>query len=56
MFYARVFHFKVLFRQNVNVDKIDTRAFHRFGQAKLAYGGLILGSNQFSLLSQLPLK
>ena len=30
------------------------KAFHRFGQAKIAYGGLVLGSSQFSLLSRLP--
>ncbi len=32
------------------------RAFHRFGQANFAYGGSVLGSSQFTLLSQLPLK
>jgi len=32
------------------------RAFHRFGQAKFAYGGSILSSKQFTLLPQLPLK
>jgi len=31
-------------------------AFHRFGQAKFAYGGSVLGSSQFTLLLQLPLK
>jgi len=31
-------------------------AFHRFGQAKFAYGSLILGSSQFLLLPQLPQK
>jgi len=31
-------------------------AFHRFGQAEFAYGGLILDSSQFLMLSQLPLK
>ena len=30
--------------------------FHRFGQAKFAYGGSILGSSQYTLLPQLPLK
>jgi len=30
--------------------------FHGFGQAKFAHGGSILGSNQFTLLHQLPLK
>jgi len=30
--------------------------FHGFKQAKFAYGGLILGLSQFSLLPQLPLK
>ena len=32
------------------------RAFHRFGQAEIAYGGLVLGLSQFSILPQLPLK
>jgi hypothetical protein len=32
------------------------RAFHGFGKAKFAYGGSILGSSQFTLLPQLPLK
>jgi len=32
------------------------RVFHGFGQAKFAYGGSILGSSQFTLLLQLPLK
>jgi hypothetical protein len=32
------------------------RAFHRFGQAKFPNGGSILGSNQFSILPQLPPK
>ncbi len=32
------------------------RAFHGFGQAKIAYGGLILGWSQFTILPQLPLK
>jgi len=39
-----------------NVDEIDTRAFHRFWQAKFPNGGLVLGSSQFSILPQLPLK
>jgi len=30
--------------------------FHGFGKAKFAYGGSILGSSQFILLPQLPLK
>jgi hypothetical protein len=30
--------------------------FHRFGQAKFAYGGSILSSGQFLLLFQLPQK
>jgi len=29
---------------------------HGFGKAKFANGGSILGSSQFTLLSQLPLK
>jgi len=32
------------------------RAFHRFGQAKFPDGGSILGSSQFLILPQLPLK
>jgi len=32
------------------------RAFQGFGQAKFAYGGSVLGSSQFTLLPQLPLK
>ena len=32
------------------------RSFHRFGQAKIAYGGPVLGSSQFLLLPQLPKK
>jgi len=32
------------------------RVFHRFGQVKFPNGGLILGSSQFSVLSQLPPK
>jgi len=32
------------------------RVFHGFGQAKFAYGGLILGSSQFTLLPKLPLR
>ena len=35
----------------------NTDAFHRFGQAKFAYGGPVLGMGQFLLLSsQLPQK
>jgi len=32
------------------------RAFHRFGRAKFANGGQVLGSSQFSLQPQLPYK
>jgi len=32
------------------------RAFHRFEQALFAYGGIVLGLSQFTLLPQLPLK
>jgi len=32
------------------------RAFHRFGQAKFAFGGSILGFIQFTLQPQLPPK
>jgi len=30
--------------------------FHGFGQAEFADGGLILGSSQLSLLTELPVK
>jgi len=30
--------------------------FHTFGQAKFAYGRSVLGSSQFTLLPQIPLK
>jgi len=36
--------------------KFEYRVFHKFGQAKFADGGLILGSSQVSLLSKLPLE
>ncbi len=32
------------------------RAFHGYGQDKFPDGGLALGSSQFSILPQLPLK
>jgi hypothetical protein len=32
------------------------RAFRQFGQAKFAYGGLVLDTSQITLLPQLPLK
>jgi hypothetical protein len=32
------------------------RAFHGFGQAKLVFGGSILGPSQFAILPQLPQK
>jgi hypothetical protein len=32
------------------------KAFHRFWQAKFLDGGFVLGSSQFTLLPQLPLK
>ena len=34
---------------------LQSVVFHGFGQAKFAYGGLILGSGQFTPLPQLPL-
>jgi len=36
--------------------KICYRAFHGLGQAKFAYGGSVLGLNQFTLLPKMPLK
>ncbi len=38
------------------IDTLCSRAFQRFGQAKIVYGGSILGSCQFTILPQLPLK
>jgi len=37
-------------------DLVLYRVFHGFGQAKFPDGGSILGSSQFTLLPQLPLK
>jgi len=36
--------------------KLLYRAFHELRQAKFRYGGLVLGSSQFSILPQLPPK
>jgi hypothetical protein len=44
-----------MFRMALTSDA-TYRAFHRFGLAKFADGGLMLGSSQFTLLHQLPLK
>jgi len=38
------------------LHKFIYRAFHQFGQAKFPDGGSILGSSQFTILPQLPLK
>jgi len=35
---------------------VTYRVFHRFGQAAFTYGSSVLGSSQFSVLLQLPLK
>jgi len=35
---------------------VDYSTFHRFGQAKICIGGLVLASSQFLLLPQLPQK
>ncbi len=47
-------------KQVINGMKIAAdsvrRVFHRFGQARFAHGGSILGLSQFTLLPQLPLK
>jgi len=40
---------------SVAVSDYLCRAFHGFGQAKFAYGGLTLGLSQFTLLPKLPL-
>jgi len=40
-----------------DVSKVEFyRVFHQFGQAKFPDGGLGLGSSQFLILPQLPLK
>jgi len=41
--------------RNILIE-VTYRAFHGFGITKFAYGGSILGSSQFTLLSHLPLK
>ncbi len=38
------------------ITQSQHRAFHRFEQAKFAYGGSVLGLSQFTLLPQMPLK
>jgi len=38
------------------ITEYATESSYRFGQAKFAYGGLVLGSGQFTLQPQLPLK
>jgi len=40
----------------IALTPFPSAVFHGFGQAKFAYGGLILGSSQFTLLPKLPLK
>jgi hypothetical protein len=42
--------------KNTAIQPKTYRAFHRFGQAKFPDGGSVLGSSQFSILPQLPLK
>jgi len=42
--------------KNTAIQPKTYRAFHRFGQAKFPDGGSVLGSGQFSILPQLPLK
>jgi len=43
---------------NLQIDlcTIFIKSVHRFGQAKIPYVGLVLGSGQFSILPQLSLK
>ncbi len=42
--------------QRASQLSLSYREFHGLGQAKFSYGGLVLGSSQFSLLPQLPQK
>ena len=42
--------------ESISLTQFFYKAFHRFGQAKITYGGLVLGLSQFSLLPQLPKK
>ncbi len=46
----------MLVERDQNACKIIYRALNGFGHAKFAYGGSNLGSSQFTLLPQLPLK
>ncbi len=47
---------KELEKKKLNSSLKTQKAFHRFGQAKFPDGGSVLGSSQFSILPQLPLK
>jgi len=40
----------------VNKTVKNYKVFHGFGHAKFTYGGSFLGSSQFTLLPQMPLK
>jgi hypothetical protein len=44
----------IFFDKTLSDYFLSCRAFHRFGRAKLAYDGLVLGLSQFSILSLLP--
>jgi len=48
-------HKKIQLYSFLNFCNQNTQ-IHRLGQAKFAYGGLVLGSSQFTILPQLPLK
>jgi len=37
-------------------DLFSHRAFHRFGQAEISFGGLVLSPKLFSILRQKPQK
>jgi len=47
---------KVVKRDSKIIISLSFSVFYRFGQAKIAYGGLVLGSSQLSLLPKLPQK
>ncbi len=64
IFFDEKYYFKVntkyyfiliSFKLNIDCENMY-RAFHRFGQAKLGYDGLILSSYSFSILPTLPCK
>ena len=58
MIWRHDFRLKPIFATALAALKNTTVQYYTywFGQAKFAYGGLVLGSSKFSLLPQLPKK